>query len=365
MTKEEVNKILYEISYNDYVNQLKEKYGNVPKDYFYVATKGKTQGELAKTPGITRGKEGLYIHHVYECYYLNLGDPFMYNLQLAPSKLLDDKKIEDAQKAENLVYCNLLEHLILHIKIALEYHRGAEHVGISFITGDLNRLYDLGDKNLIESTYNTPNQIWKRAVYNNIKNDYNIYVILGKVIVNKLYINKELICNVKFYDYTYQKLYRDIGKVDKNVIIKQIQLLNENGYSDLFIKNCSNTDDLDILYELLNSNSNIKYPIYIINTIINKILKLDKSNNSIKIIEKFINTYSLNDSIKETILKNENCPISVLKNLSKDKLASIRVLVVKNKNVTSTIIDSMRNDTSKMVIKAIEVRDKKLKEKHK
>lgn len=209
MTISEINHILYDISYNDYVNQLKEKYGQVPKDYFYIATKGKTKGQLVKTSGITRGKDGLYIHHVYECYFLGLSDPIMYSMQLT----LKDKKIKDAQKAENLVYCNLLEHLILHIKIALEYNRGAEQVGIDFITGDLNRLYELGDQNLIESTYNAPNQRWKQTVYKLIKDDYDIYVMLGKIIINDLGISKDIVCNVTFYNTCYKKLYKDLGNV--------------------------------------------------------------------------------------------------------------------------------------------------------
>lgn len=203
MTIEEVNNILNNMTYLEYVNELKQKYGMVPKDYFYINKKG----ELAKTQGITRGKEGLYIHHIYECFFLGLSDVFMYELQCMES----DEKIKDAQKAENLVYCNLLEHLILHIKIALEYHRGAEQVGIDFITGDLNRLYELGDQNLIEQIYNTPNQMWKRVVYSTIKDDYDIYVILCKIIINDIGISRDLVCNVTFYNTCYTKLYNELN----------------------------------------------------------------------------------------------------------------------------------------------------------
>lgn len=205
MIATELNSILYEMTYNDYVNFLKKKYGVVPKDYFYVNRKG----EFTKTGGISRGKDGLYIHHVYECYFLGLSDPTMYTLQC----LKPDDKLKDAQKAENLVYCNLLEHLILHTKIGLEYHRGSEHVGINFITGDLNRLYELGDQNLIELTYKAPSQRWKQTVYKLIKDDYDIYVMLGKIIVNDLGISKDIVCNVTFYNTCYQKLYKDLGNV--------------------------------------------------------------------------------------------------------------------------------------------------------
>lgn len=212
MTIDEVNTILYNLTYNDYVNQLKEKYGNVPSDYFYIVSRGKTKGQLVKNTGITRGKDGLYIHHVYECYFLGLSNPTMYSLQC----IISDTKIKDAQKAENLVYCNLLEHLILHIKIALEFNRGSEQVGIDFITGDLNRLFELGDQNLIESTYKAPNQRWKQTVYKLIKDDYDIYVMLGKIIVNDLGISKDIVCNVIFYNTCYKKLYKDLGNVGRS-----------------------------------------------------------------------------------------------------------------------------------------------------
>lgn len=203
MIATELNSILYEMTYNDYVNFLKNKYGVVPKDYFYINRKG----ELAKTGGISRGKDGLYIHHVYECYFLGLSDPIMYTLQC----LKPDDKLKDAQKAENLVYCNLLEHLILHTKIGLEYHRGSEHVGINFITGDLNRLYELGDQNLIEETYKAPQQIWKRTAYSNIKDDYSVYVELCKVIMKKLKTSKDALSSVTFYNTCYKKLYNDLS----------------------------------------------------------------------------------------------------------------------------------------------------------
>lgn len=202
MTEKELNNILYEMSYNEYADLLKTKYGLVPKDYFYV----NKNGNLAKSSGITRGKDGLYIHHLYECYFLNLCDPEMYSIQC----LIADEKIKDAQKAENLVYCNLLEHLILHTKIAFEYNRGQEQVGINFITDDLNRLYELGDKKLIEKTYNAPNTLWKRKVYAIIKDDYNIYVLLAKIIITELEISKDLVCSNSFYNTIYKKLYKDV-----------------------------------------------------------------------------------------------------------------------------------------------------------
>lgn len=358
MTIDEAKYILYNLTYNEYVNQLKEKYSNVPGDYFYTVSRGKTKGQLAKNTGITRGKDGLYIHHVYECYFLGLSDPTMYLLQNAMS----DTKIKDAQKAENLVYCNLIEHLILHIKIALEFNRGAEHVGIDFITGDLNRLYELGDQNLIESTYNAPNQRWKQTVYKLIKDDYDIYVMLGKIIINDLGISKDLVCNVTFYNTCYQKLYKDLGNVDTSKYKKSIlDTINSIDYHGMNVNNSyhnyrkimkqfSDCDDLDILYALLDK----AYFDTDKSIIVYKILDID---SSIDTLVNFSNSTDL--YVRTMIAEKENCPIDILEKLSKDKSATVRVAVVNNKNTPNNIIDNMRTDNAKTVIKALELRDKK------
>ncbi|WP_241568608.1 hypothetical protein [Spiroplasma endosymbiont of Megaselia nigra] len=87
-------------SYAECVNYLLKKYGPVVKDYFsdFDCTK--------KTNGITQGNEGLYIHHIDEDKAIMLSTP-----------TYAKKNPFDYQKADHLVYCNLLEHLVLHIKI--------------------------------------------------------------------------------------------------------------------------------------------------------------------------------------------------------------------------------------------------------
>lgn len=89
-----------EMDYLQLVEHLKKKYGEVQGDYFV--------NETCSTPNskIKRTKEGLIIHHIDEVKTIDLNDkerarnnPFEY------------------QKADRLVYCNILEHLILHIKI--------------------------------------------------------------------------------------------------------------------------------------------------------------------------------------------------------------------------------------------------------
>lgn len=88
------------MNYDEFVSYLLKKYGPAKYDYFTNAT-CKT-----KSKRISRTKEGLFCHHIDEDkgYMLSrtgcaLEQPFEY------------------QKAERLVYCNYIEHLLLHILI--------------------------------------------------------------------------------------------------------------------------------------------------------------------------------------------------------------------------------------------------------
>ena len=104
---------LLSLSYEDAVDNLLKKYGSVKDDYFRENSyKRFFAGEIKS---ITKGKysrateDGLYCHHVKEDEYLNLA-----NL----SFLKEQKPPYSVQKRENLVYCDLIEHFILHLLIA-------------------------------------------------------------------------------------------------------------------------------------------------------------------------------------------------------------------------------------------------------
>lgn len=92
------------LNYLDLCKFLQNKYGEPRGDYFL------TESCKSKNNKITRGKEGLFLHHIKENESIMLCNtdfaikhPFEY------------------QKSYNLVYCNYLEHLLLHIKIVDEY----------------------------------------------------------------------------------------------------------------------------------------------------------------------------------------------------------------------------------------------------
>ena len=122
------------LSYDDQLKYLKEKYGLVTGNYFLNESLRSTN-QKAK-----RGSEGLYIHHDKEW---NPEDIYCHNLS---TRELAEKYPFEYQTPAYLTYCNMLEHLLLHIKIFklrrealnnLDFIDGVE----SFIIPQLNDLY--------------------------------------------------------------------------------------------------------------------------------------------------------------------------------------------------------------------------------
>ena len=145
------------LSYAQLVQYLLKKYGPATEDYFTNDT------FASKNKKISRTDEGLYCHHIDEDKAVMLSDeeyakrnPFTY------------------QKADHLVYCNLLEHLLLHVKIAEEpRHPEANENELPGIGGavylicrELNDFYD----------GQLPTQEWKRKVMRVIVAYYEDYI---------------------------------------------------------------------------------------------------------------------------------------------------------------------------------------------
>lgn len=104
----ERNEMSYEIKlpYDQLCQYLKDKYGVAKVDYFH------SPESKSKNPKVSRSKEGLYCHHMDEDKGGNLSDASKASLQPY-----------EWQKKDRLVYCNAIEHLILHIKIAVLRHK--------------------------------------------------------------------------------------------------------------------------------------------------------------------------------------------------------------------------------------------------
>ena len=100
---------LLNLNYDQCCQRLIEKYGPVPGNYFC------RDNYKSINPKIKRTKEGLFIHHMDEDKAIMLSEP----KHILPwNKLFPETPyLWEWQKADRLNYCNLLEHLVLHIKI--------------------------------------------------------------------------------------------------------------------------------------------------------------------------------------------------------------------------------------------------------
>jgi hypothetical protein len=88
------------MTYEELVEYCNNKYGRVTGSYFC------TPEMKSQNSKITRGNEGLIVHHVKEDRAIMLSN-----------KIYAIMQPWEWQCGENLVYCNIFEHLLLHMKI--------------------------------------------------------------------------------------------------------------------------------------------------------------------------------------------------------------------------------------------------------
>ena len=169
-------------NYQDIVSALLKKYGSAKHNYF------KDTACKIKNPLVTRTNEGLFCHHIDEDKAIMLcNDKFAVNNPF------------EYQKADRLVYCNLLEHLLLHVKIAENPSPDANENelpglggAINFICKDLNDIYS-GKKFSDE---------WRKNVADKVKDNFDDYIIILRYLWNiveknpvyKAIITKEMLC---------------------------------------------------------------------------------------------------------------------------------------------------------------------------
>lgn len=145
-------------SYLEYCDYLQKKYGLSTEDYMFDT--------WVKNKKCTRTDEGLVVHHKFEDHAIMLSTPdFARNNPF------------DWQKAKNLIYCDYLEHLFLHILICenpAKDRNKQEAVGIggviNFIVPELNDYY---------SGWKTK-QAWRDKCLSKVRNDKNVYFELLK-----------------------------------------------------------------------------------------------------------------------------------------------------------------------------------------
>ena len=110
------------LTYREYCDYLQIKYGIGRSDYMTKSWN--------KNPKCTRTNEGLFAHHKYEDHAISLADKN--HAMFEPFEW---------QEAINIVYCDYLEHLLLHILIC-EYparHRNPKDaVGIGGVINHID-----------------------------------------------------------------------------------------------------------------------------------------------------------------------------------------------------------------------------------
>lgn len=223
----DIHKLLL-LDYEGACDFLKKKYGAISQPYFL--------NENCKSPNnkIKRTSEGLVIHHIDEDKTAMLSTssdalnaPWAY------------------QQGERLVYCNMLEHLILHIKIYIdvslkECWNGVGLGGvINFIVPELNDWYS-GFNNKVN---------YKQHLKRVIIDQYDLYLLILKylfVLDDRLQLNYFLTSFNMFYGTwdknNNSKVFKDIKKVHKHAqtlktsvnktYIKQINKIHKNALKD-------------------------------------------------------------------------------------------------------------------------------------
>lgn len=199
---------LLKMSYEQCCDYLKQKYGVITQSYFC--------NETCRSPreSIKRTKEGLEIHHIDE-------DKFV----LLSKKEEALKYPFKHQMGDRLVYCNVLEHLVLHIKIFEHWnnnrHISSEPLGIQGIV-----CYQIPTLNDIFSKY--PFKLdYKKAIANAVKNleyDYLFsleYLMKIKKLPLNVYIsnswNMVRDTNVKQDNTIFSKIEDVFNKIDNNI----------------------------------------------------------------------------------------------------------------------------------------------------
>jgi hypothetical protein len=155
------------MNYDQYVSYLLKKYGPAQYDYFC------NESCKTKNSKVSRTKEDLFCHHIDENKEVLLSTPEIAKLHAFKY-----------QKKDRLVYCNILEHLLLHIKIVQEFYTDDNSLGIGgvgMITDQINCYYQC-----------PPTAGWQFYTYCPIKDRYDDYIHLLAYMFLNIYPFKQM-----------------------------------------------------------------------------------------------------------------------------------------------------------------------------
>jgi len=183
-----------DFGYSEYCDYLQDKYGIGLSDYMYKSRYPK--------PQCKRTKEGLFAHHKMEYYVPYLSDRGV--AKICPFEW---------QMKENIIYCDFLEHLLLHVlicKFPSDIDTGLGRTGIqgatAFIIPELNDLY---------SGWITE-QDWRKPLHKRVKDDKDVYLKILEMLIlvekNDKDFNLGLLCHSfnDFFGYWSDGLNQDL-----------------------------------------------------------------------------------------------------------------------------------------------------------
>lgn len=215
------------MKYEELVDYLLQKYGGAIYDYF------PNEECRSKNKKVTRTGEGLYCHHIDEDKGGNLANPWQARMQPF-----------EWQKKERLVYCNILEHLILHIKIAVLRQRK-----LLYKPRDINGFFTTGGIYMLCEDINNmfANQVvsplWKKYCFNNISENYKEYIDILRALL--FYIDENY-----------------MGEKDKTAFLHKGNMINidNNIYT---IEDVSNKKDAITVKDITGNERNINQLYYL------------------------------------------------------------------------------------------------------
>lgn len=207
-------------TYDEAVNFLLRKYGPAQDDYYRESSYQRfMDGEIKNiTKGkYSRTKEGLYCHHIDEIKDLNISNQAF---------IKKYKYSFEYQKKERLVFCDLIEHTILHVLITEET---SEEFGYPGYLAHLKPLIELWYLDEI-----IPKPKWMKNCYNksflNPQNAFYILKDMQKVLGKDYYKNisdyYEEIKKRKKEKIQFKKRIEQRRKDERILSIKSAQLLH-------------------------------------------------------------------------------------------------------------------------------------------
>ena len=150
-----------DMTYLEYCDYLQDKYGIGIANYM--------SKNFNPTHKCSRTKEGLVVHHKDEDKMIMLS-----------TKEIAENFPYEWQTKEHLVYCDMLEHLLLHVLICKypspdKVPEAVVGVGgiVNFIVPELNDMY---------SGWITK-QDWRMAVHNKVRDDEDVYIEILRMFV--------------------------------------------------------------------------------------------------------------------------------------------------------------------------------------